>query len=60
MKQVKIKHAPVRGHFLSYSSLNGANAKSPVVKPQMYKVNPRRATILDTPNSWETGSTAAE
>jgi hypothetical protein len=60
MKQVKIKQAPVIGHLLPYSLLNGANASGPVANPQMYKVNPRIATTLETPNSCEIGSTAAE
>jgi hypothetical protein len=60
MKQVKMKQAPVIGHFLPYSSLNGANASGPVANPQMYNVNPRIATTLETPNSSEMGVTADE
>jgi hypothetical protein len=35
MKHMKLKHAPVIGHFLPYSSPKGANANGRVANPQV-------------------------
>lgn len=55
-----MKQAPVMGHLRPHSSESGANANGPVAKPQTYSVKPKMATTELTPNSAETGSTAAE
>jgi hypothetical protein len=60
MKHVKTKRARVIGTLLPYNSLKGAKAKGPVANPQIYRVNPNKATTFPTPNSKLTGSTAAE